>query len=146
MSFVSIQFLLFLFGVFVLYYIIPKKFQWVLLLVCSYGFYLYGGVKPVVFILLTTITTYFAAKWMDRMEQQYKGYIAEHKAKMEKEEKKKLKALNKMKKKRVLVSVLLLNFGVLLLLKYYNFLAGNISDVFTFFELFDITYMVYVNK
>lgn len=133
MSFVSLQFLVFLLFVFILYYAIPKRFQWVFLLLCSYGFYLYGGIKPVVFIISTTLTTFYAARWMDRMEADYKAYVAEHRETLDKDTKKQRKAETKAKKKKVLIGVMLINFGILLLLKYYNFFAGNITAAFSFF-------------
>lgn len=134
MSFVSVQFLIFLLIVFVLYYAIPKKYQWVFLLICSYAFYLYGGIKPAIFIVITTFSTFFAAKWMDKMESEYKLYLEEHREQLDKAAKKDLKAKNKARKKKVLIGVMLFNFGLLLLLKYYNFIAGNITKAFSFFE------------
>lgn len=134
MSFVSLQFLGFLLIVFLLYYLIPKKIQWIFLLVCSYGFYLYGGIKPVFFMLFTTITTYAAARWMDSMDFRHKKYIETNKENLDKDSKKQLKAQNKSRKKKVFLGAMLANFGVLLLLKYYNFFAGSINDAFTFFE------------
>ena len=58
MIFTSYEFILFLIIVFVLYYIIPKKFQWVLLLIASYVFYAYAGVGFLAYILTTTVSTY----------------------------------------------------------------------------------------
>ena len=46
----SLAFIAFLALVLLVYYIVPKKFQWIVLLVASYGFYLTSGVKNVVFI------------------------------------------------------------------------------------------------
>jgi len=111
MSFISGEFLLFVFITVSLYYIVPRRFQWVLLLLASYSFYLFAGVKPVIFIVLTTVTTYLAGRWMGRF------------AKNEKK-----------KKKKILVALLLINFGILLLLKYYNFIAVNINPIFRIFE------------
>jgi len=43
MLFVSYQFIVFLFVVFLLFYSIPKRFQTVLLLIAGYCFYLHAG-------------------------------------------------------------------------------------------------------
>ena len=60
MQFTSFSFLLFAALLLVLYYTIPRKGQWVLLLVASYGFYLWAGLQNLFYILLTTLTTYGA--------------------------------------------------------------------------------------
>ncbi|NLF47620.1 MAG: MBOAT family protein, partial [Clostridiales bacterium] len=115
MSFVSGQFLLFVAVVVVLFYVVPQKYKWVLLLVASYSFYLFGGVKPVIFILLSTFSTFGAGLMMGRYEKKQKK-----------------------EKRRILILLLLLNFGILLLLKYYNFFAENIDPLFRTFE-YDIS-------
>ncbi|MBR2548208.1 MAG: MBOAT family protein [Eubacterium sp.] len=134
MSFVSSTYLFFLAGVFLLYFLVPKKIQWVFLLICSYGFYLYGGVKPLFFILLTTATTFGAGLWMGKYEREYKEYLAEHRDEMDRSERRALKAEHNKPKKRILVGVLLLNFGILLLLKYYNTLAEDFNALFSLFK------------
>ena len=45
MLFTSYEFLAFLAGVLLLYYVLPKKLQWPLLLVASYAFYAIAGLK-----------------------------------------------------------------------------------------------------
>ena len=64
MHFVSLNFLLFAGVLLVLYYCIPQKLQWWLLLAGSYVFYLAAGVEYLVFILFTTLTTYGATRLM----------------------------------------------------------------------------------
>ena len=67
MSFTSFSFLLYIGVVLALYYTIPRRGQWVLLLVASYGFYLYGGLGNLCYILLTTVSTYGTARIIDRI-------------------------------------------------------------------------------
>ena len=50
MSLVSTGFLLFLLAGVIVYYIIPKKMQWVWLLVLSCFYYLCSGYKTIIFI------------------------------------------------------------------------------------------------
>jgi hypothetical protein len=57
MQLTSVSFLLFAAVTLVLYYLIPKKVQWVLLLIASYCFYLWAGLSYAAFILLTTLST-----------------------------------------------------------------------------------------
>jgi len=66
MRFTSFRFLLFGALLLVLYYSVPRRAQWLLLLAASYGFYLEGGAGNLLFILLTTFTTYAATIRMAR--------------------------------------------------------------------------------
>lgn len=72
MSFVSFRFLLFAAVLLVLYYSVPGWAQWPLLLAASYGFYLHSGIQNLFYILLTTVTTYGAARIMEWIPQRRK--------------------------------------------------------------------------
>ncbi|MDD5363559.1 MAG: hypothetical protein PHN88_15665 [Ignavibacteria bacterium] len=61
MAFNSFEFLVFYPIVLVLYYIVPVKFRWMLLLICGYFFYYRGG--SVIFLFLITIPDYFLARY-----------------------------------------------------------------------------------
>ena len=67
MNFTSFDLLLYIGVVLALYYTIPRRGQWVLLLVASYGFYLYSGLGNLCYILLTTVSTYGTARIIDRI-------------------------------------------------------------------------------
>ena len=110
MSFISFQFIVFMAVVTLLYYLVPKKYQWVLLLIASYGFFLYGGVTPLIFILSTTLTVYGGGRWMEHVKATAPG-------------KKAAKATNR----RILTLITVFNFGILLMLKYYNFFAESVN-------------------
>lgn len=58
MSVTSFPFLLCAAILLILYYNIPHRGQWILLLGASYGFYVANGIKNLLFILLSTATTY----------------------------------------------------------------------------------------
>ena len=60
--FVSYTFIVFLAILFVLYYLIPKGGQWAFLLAASLLFYGSADVRYLVFIVLTSITVYGAAR------------------------------------------------------------------------------------
>ena len=68
MSFTSFSFLLYIGTALALYYIIPRRGQWVLLLIASCGFYLYSGLDNFCFIFLTTASTYGTARIVDRTQ------------------------------------------------------------------------------
>ena len=56
------EFLLFVEVAAVGYYLIPKKYQWLWLLVFSYIYYASSGVKLLLFLVYTTGTTYAAGR------------------------------------------------------------------------------------
>lgn len=68
MSFTSFSFLLYIGIALALYYIIPRRGQWVLLLIASCCFYLYSGLDNFCFIFLTTASTYGTARIVDRTQ------------------------------------------------------------------------------
>lgn len=69
MSLVSNLFLLFVAVSVLVYYIVPHKFQWLVLLCFSYIYYLAGGVRYVGFILFSTLVTWGIALAVERQRQ-----------------------------------------------------------------------------
>lgn len=69
MSFLSVQFIAFLALVVLLYYILPKKCQWVVLLVASVAFYLTYGWARIGFILAAALIAWAAGVRMERIYQ-----------------------------------------------------------------------------
>lgn len=113
MSLISMEFLLFVLAAAVGYYLIPKKYQWLWLLVFSYIYYASSGVRLLVFLVYTTGTTYAAGRFLEKAEQKELP-------------KKEAKAA----KRRILTIGLLLNFGMLAVLKYTNFAVANVNAIF----------------
>lgn len=116
MSFVSLEFLLFVGVVVLLYYLVPKRVQWIFLLLVSYAFYFFSGVTPLLFVVESTIVVYLCGRVMARNIENCK-------------KKSEAKKLNK----KVLLLAVLIQFGILLMLKYYNFIAENINSAFNLF-------------
>ena len=81
MSFTSFSFLLYIGIALALYYIIPRRGQWVLLLMASCGFYLYSGLDNFCFIFLTTASTYGVARIVDRTQALFDRKKAKQKSK-----------------------------------------------------------------
>ena len=99
MGYTTITFLIFVLLVTAAYYWFPvKKYQWTVLLAASYLFYLWASWRAAAFILLTTITVYFAALAMHKNIGQTKETVASHKADWDREQKKQYK--EEMKKKK----------------------------------------------
>ncbi len=129
MLFTSYEFIAFIAIVFVLYYIVPKKWQWPLLLVFSYIFYYLADPRYLLFIVVTTVSTYIISIQMERINGEQKAYIAEHKGELTHEGKKAYKAKMKKKKWRWLLVCLIFNIGILAVTKYTNFVINNINSL-----------------
>ncbi len=109
MLFNSLQFLLFFFVVVVIYFAIPYRFRWALLLAASYYFYMTTKPGFVVFILLSTLVTYYSGIQMGKTK-------------------------SKSNRKKFLLLSLLFNLGLLFLLKYYNFFNDSLNVLFAYFH------------
>lgn len=130
MRFASYEFIGFLLLLFPLYYLIPKRWQWGALLCASYLFYAFAGWDCLIFILLTTLSSYGVARWMGARAEKEARYLDAHRADMEKEERKAYKAREKKKRFRILILGLALNFGILGVLKYTGFVLSGVNGVF----------------
>lgn len=108
MSLVSNLFLLFVAVSVLVYYIVPHKFQWLVLLCFSYIYYLAGGIRYVGFILFSTLVTWGIALAVEKAEAG-----GSHKS-----------------ARNFLVLGLILNFGMLGVIKYTNFMIENLNALF----------------
>ena len=107
MTFQSLEYLIFLSIVFVLYWIVCRKsrsFQNGLIVTSSMVFYGWWDWRFLGLLLITTFSTFFAGLWMARMED------------------------NK-KRRWILSGTIILNVGILFFFKYYNFFVQSLIDV-----------------
>lgn len=125
MDLLSAKFLVLLFITFVLYYVCPKKIQWICLLAASMCFYFFTGSFNFVFILLSTATTFFAAKILSNFNSKVQAKKEE--GTLDKDQFKAYKATIRSKKRAVLFITLLINFGILAMLKYWNTIVVSIN-------------------
>ena len=128
MLFTSYEFLAFLAFLFLIYYIVPKKTQWMLLLAASYIFYALADLRYLVFIATTTVSAYIASRLMGRVSSKETAYFEEKAEALSKDERKAYKANCKKRRFSILVTALLLNFGILAVLKYTAFAVFNINS------------------
>lgn len=117
MQFVSVNFLLFLGILIALYYLLPRKWQWVILLVGSYVFYIFAGVRYLVFIVFTTITTYLVTRYIDRNLVRQADYLALHKEELSREQKKEYRKKIKSKNRLWFIIYIAANFIILFFCK-----------------------------
>lgn len=121
-----IYLLLFLGSTFLLYTVFPKKYKWIVLLSASYLYYILASrVWMIIFILLTTISIYIGAIWLDKINDIFVSV----KKSLDRQQRKELKEKILWQKKCVVVFILFINLGLLIFLKYSNFLISllNIS-------------------
>lgn len=137
MIFTSYEFILFVGVLFFLYYLVPGKFQWGLLLLFSMAFYAASDLRYLLYIAVTIISTYLITCRIEKMGNQTRSYLAEHKGELSREDKKAVKARTKSRQFRWLVVCLVFNFGILAVMKYTNFTIHNINAVLHLFGFQD---------
>ncbi len=111
MLFNSIHFVLFLPVVFILYFSIPSKYRWPLLLAASYYFYMCWKVEYIVLIVTSTLIDYVAGLRIASTDSQRK-------------------------KKIYLTLSIVSNLGILGGFKYFNFVSTSFRDLFQLFNIF----------
>ena len=111
MTFNSIQFLIFFPIVSILFFVLPHRFRWVMLLLASYYFYMSWNPALVFLILFTTVVSYGAALLLEKQQD------------------------NKKARKLCLVVTLVACLGVLFFFKYFNFLSGSVTALLRAFTL-----------
>lgn len=100
MLFNSLSYAIFLPLVFIIYWLLPNKYRWILLLIASYYFYMSWNAKYVFLIFITTFTSYLCAILIEKKP--------EH-------------------KKLILTITLLVCLGILFVFKYFNFFFESIN-------------------
>ena len=130
MLFNSLPFVCYLICTIVLYYLMPKKVQWIFLLIASYVFYALADPRYLIFIITTTVSVWFIALKVEKINTEQNDYLQAHKKELSKEEKQAYK--NKMKSKRWkwLLLCLFFNLGILSVTKYTNFVLSNVVGLF----------------
>ena len=130
MSLVSETFLLFSLALVVSYFLLPGKYQWCCLLAFSCLFYLSGGLKYGVYLLITALTAYFCALAMDRIQRDTKAYVKAHKKDLSKEERSAYKKRRNNQCKAIMTGALLLALGILCVFKYSGFALEQLNGLF----------------
>ena len=108
MNFNSLEFLIFLPTVVLLYWLLPHKARWFLLLAASYIFYMRWNVWLIVLIMITTITAYLAGIGIGRTQ-------------------------NRRIKKLFLAVTLIICLGLLVFFKYINFILESAVGIIRLF-------------
>ena len=110
MNFNSLAFLIFLPVVLLLYWVLPHKCRWVLLLVASYYFYMSWNPWLIFLILGTTLVSYLSARFMGMSKKT--GW-----------------------RRLWLILTIVVCIGALIFFKYFNFLIQSAIDFLNLFSL-----------
>lgn len=125
MSFNTLAFIAFLGISLLLYYIVPKRFRWVALLFVSCVYYILNSSILIVFMLITTLSIYLCGLWLGKINSNFNKIKSE----LSKDEKKLYKAKMSRNKKLVVFAAVVVNFGILFFLKYFNFMSDTVGSV-----------------
>ncbi len=130
MLFPSWAFLLFLAVLVPVYFLVPKRIQWIVLLLANAVFVCFAGLLGAVFMAVTIVTVYCAARGIDALFRKQKETLAAMKATHTKEERKAARLRFERKRRLVLIACLVVNVGILFALKYGAMLGRLSAGVF----------------
>ena len=127
---ISIFLLLFMSVGLGLYFIVPKKYRWIVVLSESVIFYALYSKFMSFFILATVLIIYFIGLWISALDKKFQT----KKEGLEKEERKALKKKIGKAKKWVTALGIFLNLAILAVLKYSGFFASIFEGFFSWFK------------
>ena len=127
MLFTSLEFAGFILFFVLVYYLAPKKIQWLVLLGASLLFYAGLGRRRIVFICMSAVSTWLLANLIYNKHTEEKNYLAENKQTLTKEEKSRVKKQYKAKRSVLLALFLIFNLGGLFVFKFYNMTANKFT-------------------
>ncbi len=125
MSYATITFLLFLLGTGIVYFAVPKKLQWAVLLAASLGFYVLSCGEKILLLIAATAVIYGAGLIIGSLDSSF----ALRKSELEKADRKALKRKTERRKKTVVFISVLLTLAMLLATKYFNFFGDIINSI-----------------
>ncbi len=131
MTFVSFPFIIFIAAVALVYFLVPKRFQWIVLLAASYLFYFLNSEWLILLLFATTFVTFMVGRKIGAMQDA--GNAAIEAAGLAGKAKKEARSKNKRKTLHVLWIGVAFDLGMLLFLKYFNFFAGNANIILKHF-------------
>ena len=105
MLFNSVEFLIFFVLTTVLFFLLPQKTRWILLLLASCVFYMFFKAIYILILAFTIVIDFYAGLKIDS-------------------------ASNQRTRKKYLILSLIANIGILAVFKYFNFINDNITGLF----------------
>ncbi len=127
MGITTLNFFVFLAAGLAVYYVIPKRCQWIWLLILSGIFYVKASKALSIFIAVTCISIHLLALLCERSDKRYKAELAKIKAGESTQDKKAIKAQN-IRRKRVFIWLsIIINLGMLVVLKFYDLIISEVN-------------------
>lgn len=127
MTLTTLKFVEFMIAVAICYFCVPKKFQWVIVLIANIYFYISGGAKYIVYILVTTAITFVGAIILENINLETKAKLKE----FTDDEKKRAFRKSSIKKKKLVIAAFIF-FAMIdwVIIKYGNFAIDNLNILF----------------
>ena len=126
MSLISYQFLLFVAIGLLIYFAAPDRHKWKVLLAESLAYYLIICNKYILYMLVTIITTYVGTCQMDKTYSIMHDTVKANKGVWDREERKSYKKKMEKKAKMMMLATLIINFGILVVIKYSGFVVESL--------------------
>ena len=117
-----------------IYNLVPKKFRPIILLVFSFGLFIFISKWLFIFLILSILTIYFVANYLDRLNKKRNELI-----KKEPDNKKTIKEKYRKYKILFLLLGIAINVSFLFIFKYLNFFATN---TILLLNVFNIIYII----
>ena len=128
MSFISVTFLLFVSIVAILYFIIPMKHRWLILLLSSILFYVVAGWSFVPFVFATALFTYICGRLVNKYQQKIDQKVNSTDVENVKKE---LRAKGKRRCRRLVIVCVLLVLAMLAYSKFGHYIVEAINKFLT---------------
>lgn len=100
------------------YYLVPKKLQWIVLLLANFVFYSFAGLTAVAFLLLTVAAVYAAGRGLDRSKRKQEATLQATKGDWSKEQRKAYRQRMERKRRTLVALCLVFCFGILFTMKF----------------------------
>ena len=146
MNFASFEFLAFLAILTLVYFVVPRKVQWIVLLLGSVIFYAFAGPVSFCFLLFAIVISFVTVQILGKRQTALKKYLEDTKETLSKDERKAYRAKHKNG------SLLVVCLGILLLtasLVYVKYLSGFINSAISFgslaIEVMGISYYTFIS-
>ena len=112
-----------------IYFIIPRKFRWVVLLLSSIVYYLIYDVKLTIWLGITSLSIYICGLLQERQEKQYQRLVSENET--DRGTKKQLKKQNSRKKHIYAAFAIAINIGIWFYFKFADLFITSINQTFS---------------
>ncbi len=108
-----------------IYYVVPKQYRYIVLLLASLAFFAIVSKYLICFVIFTIVSVYFGARYIQKNNDKVKENPED------KEFALKIQKINK----AVITIVIILNLAIIGLLKYFNFFGSIVTSIFGWFDV-----------